>query len=153
MTRIATLVVVVLMSAGLTAQGGGRGAAQGAPPAAAQPALDKALASLQGTWVINDINGQAPPSMLLVFKGDKYEQVVDGTVNEKGTVKLDAAKKPMSIDLVIQEGDDAGKLQLGIVEVTGETMKLKLAFPADTARPKEFNPEQTSLMVNLTKRK
>jgi uncharacterized protein (TIGR03067 family) len=152
MTRIATLAVVVLMSAGLTAQGGGRGGAQ-APPAAAQAALDKALASLQGTWVINDINGQAPPSMLLVFKADKYEQVVDGTVNEKGTIKLDAAKKPMALDLVIQEGSDAGKLQLGIVEVTGETMKLKLAFPSETTRPKEFTQEETALMVNLTKRK
>ena len=149
MTRLTTLVVVVLMSAGVAAQSG---AAQGAP-AAKQPALDKAFAPLQGTWVVGDINGQQPPSMLLVFTGDKYEQVVDGTVNERGTVKLDAAKKPIAIDLVIQEGSDAGKLQVGIIEVTGETMKLNLAVPDATTRPKAFAAEEGFLMVNLTKKK
>jgi len=151
MTRLATL-VVVLMSAGVFAQGTARGGAQ-TPPAGKQPALDKAFAPLQGTWVVSDFNGQAPPSMLLVFKGDKYEQVVADTVNERGTVKLDATRKPIAIDLVIQEGSDTGKLQVGIVEVTGDKMKLKLALPSDTTRPTSFNAEEGFLMVNLTKRK
>jgi uncharacterized protein (TIGR03067 family) len=150
MTRLATLLATVLLTASVAAQGGARGSSQGA---AAAPAADKAFAPLQGAWVITDINGQAPPAMLLVFKGDKYEQVVSDSVNERGTVKLDASKKPTAIDLVIQEGSDAGKLQLGIVEVTGDTMKLNLAFPADTTRPKVFEASETTLMVLLTRKK
>ena len=146
MTRVATVLVVVLMSAGVLAQG--------TPPAGGKPQpLDKAFAPLQGTWVINDIDGKAPPAMLLIFKGDKYEQQVGETINERGTIKLNATQKPTAIDLVIEEGDDAKKVQLGIVEVTGETMKLKLAMPAATTRPKSFNAEAGFLLVNLTKRK
>ena len=59
----------------------------------------------------------------------------------------------MAIDLVIQEGTDANKLQLGIIEVTGDKMRLKLAAPATTARPKTFDSEQGFFTVNLTKRK
>ena len=68
-------------------------------------------------------------SMSLVIKDDKYEQVTNGTTDESGSVKLDATKKPMTIDLMIEEGNDAGKLQLGIIEVTGDAMKVKLNLP------------------------
>ena len=152
MRQLATLLLIALMSAGVSAQGTARG--QATPPPAAKPApVDKAFAPLQGVWVINDINGQPPPSMLLVFKGDKYEQLVNDAVVERGTIKLDAAKKPTAIDPVIQEGGDAGKLQIGIVEVTGDTMKLKLGLPSATTRPANFNAEEGAIMANLTKRK
>ena len=129
MTRLATLVVVALMSAGVFAQGAARGGAQTPPAAPKQPPpLDKAFAPLQGTWIVNDINGSAMPSMLLVFKGDKYEQLVGENVAERGTARLDATKKPIAIDLVIQEGSDTGKVQLGIVEVTGDTMSGTVVF-------------------------
>ena len=146
------LVIVTLLSAGLSAQGTARG--QGTPPSAAKPApVDKAFAPLQGVWVIDDINGEPPASMLLVFKGDKYEQLINDAVVERGTIKLDAAKKPTAIDLVIQEGGDAGKLQIGIVEITGDKMKLKLGLPSATARPANFNVEEGGIMANLTRRK
>lgn len=141
----ATLVIVALMSVGVFAQA--------TPPPAKPAPVDKVFAPLQGTWVVNDINGEPPPSMLLVFKGDRYEQLVSDTVAERGTIKLDAKQKPMSIDFVIQEGADAGKLQVGIIQVTGETMKLKLAQPGVTTRPKSFDPEEGVLIANLTKRK
>ena len=142
MKLAATFLAIVLMSVGTFAQG-----------TAKQPPLDKAFAPLQGTWVINDINGQAPPAMLLVFKGDKYEQVVDSTVNERGTIKLTTAQKPIGIDLVIEEGSDAGKLQVGIVEVTGDKMRLKLGLPGAAARPKSFDVVEGELMVNMTRKK
>jgi uncharacterized protein (TIGR03067 family) len=153
MTRIATLVVVALLSAGVAAQNAEKTAKQSAPADAKKTALDKAFAPLQGAWIVNDINGQTPESMSLVFKGDQYEHVVNGEVVERGAIKLDAAKKPIAIDLVIQEGTDAGKLQPGIVEVTGDTMKLKLAAPADTTRPKTFDTEEGFMLVSLTKQK
>ena len=141
MKLAATLLAIVLMSVGALAQG------------TAKPApLDKAFAPLQGTWVVNDINGQPAGSMLLVFKGDRYEQAVNDVVNERGTVKLNTKEKPMAIDLVIQEGADANKLQVGIIEVTGDKMKLNLAAAGAPTRPKSFD-SQEGFMVNLTKRK
>ena len=142
MKLAATFLAIVLMSVGALAQG------------TAKPApLDKAFAPLQGAWVVNDINGQDPGSMVLVFKGDRYEQAVNDVVNERGTVKLNTKEKPMAIDLVIQEGTDANKLQLGIIEVTGDKMKLNLALAAATTRPKSFTVQEGFFMVNLTKRK
>lgn len=153
-TRFLTLLIVALMSAGTLAQGTGRSGDQATPPPAAKPQpVDKAFAPLQGTWVVNDINGKPPGSMQLVFKGDRYEQVFNDAVNERGTIKLNAKEKPMAIDLVIQEGTDTGKLQLGIVEVTGEKMRLKLAVPETKVRPKSFDAEQGFFVVNLTRKK
>jgi uncharacterized protein (TIGR03067 family) len=144
MTRTVTVLAVLLMTAGTLAQG---------TPAGKQQPLDRAFAPLQGSWVINDINGQAPPAMLLVFKGDQYEQHVNDVVVERGAIKLNPKQKPMAIDLVITEGQDANKLQVGIVEVTGDKMRLNLAQPASTTRPKTFDAEPGMLLVNLTKRK
>ena len=121
----------------------------------AQDATSKALAPLQGTWTITSINGQDPAAggaaMTITFAGDKYHQTVNGTVNERGTVKLGTDKKLTTIDLNITEGDDAKKLQVGLVEVTGSTMKLKLALPGQTTRPTDFAPTEGAILALLTK--
>ena len=143
MKRMAILAAVVLMSAGLVAQD-------------AKKPLDKAFEPLQGSWFVTSINGQSLEgmgSMLLVIKADKYEQVTNGTTDEKGTIKLDAAKKPMTIDLSIEEGNDAGKLQLGIIEITGDTMKVKLNSPDGPTRPTGFTMEEGFLLVTASKGK
>src|SRR5262245_54865073 len=92
MKRIFTLIAIAMMSTGVLAQGTGRGAAQGARGAAPAPAMSKALVTLQGTWTVNTINGQAPGPLSLAFKGDKYEQTFQGAVNERGTIKVDGTK-------------------------------------------------------------
>ncbi len=143
MKRMAMLAAVVLMSAGVVAQD-------------AKPPVDKALEPLQGSWSVTSINGQSLDqmgTMLLVIKANKYEQVTNGTTDERGSVKLDATKKPMTIDLAIEEGNDAGKLQLGIIEVTGDTMKVKLNQPDSPTRPTTFTMEEGFLMVTATKAK
>jgi uncharacterized protein (TIGR03067 family) len=110
----------------------------------------KGAAALQGTWVISSINGQtAPegsPEMTLTFTGDKYSQAVGGEVNERGTIKVDASKTPMTIDLIIVEGADAGKTQLGIFEITGDTIRASLDNPGAQQRPKDFTLSEGSLM-------
>ena len=124
--------------------------------ASAQNAVPKDLAPLQGTWVITSINGQelaaAGQSMLLTITGDKYAQTVNGTVNERGTIKLDTTKKPTAIDLVITEGDDANKTQLGLVEVSATALKLKLAVPGDTTRPTNFEQVDNAILAIATKK-
>ena len=105
--------------------------------------MSKELTSLQGTWLLTTVNDQnladQGVEMALVIDGNKYKQVVNGTVDETGTVKVDPSKKPMSFDLSIVEGDDAGKLQLGIIEVTGDVAKGLLAAPGAGTRPADFN--------------
>jgi len=143
MKRMAMLAAVVLMSAGVLAQD-------------TKKPVDKALEPLQGSWSITSINGQsleAMGTMSLVIKGNKYEQVTNGTTDERGSIKLDTTKKPMTIDLVIEEGNDAGKLQLGIIEVTGDAMKVKLNQPDTANRPTAFGMEEGFLMVVAVKAK
>jgi|RhiMetdeSRZDD1v2_1073273.scaffolds.fasta_scaffold00350_15 uncharacterized protein (TIGR03067 family) len=128
--------------------------AQGAKPADPNAA---ALASLQGKWVINSLNGQTAAEggmeISLTFTGDKYAQTMNGEVNERGTIKLDASKKPMTIDLIITEGGDAGKTQLGVIEITGDKLTANLDIPGAGQRPSDLSPREGSLLFVATKAK
>ena len=97
-----------------------------------------ALKPLQGTWVLTTPDGQPMAQsgdLTITITGDKYAQAVAGAVNERGSIKLDTTKKPTWIDLTITEGSDAGKLQVGLIEITGGVMKGVLSAPGDTTRP------------------
>lgn len=121
----------------------------------AKPSPGKA--ALQGTWAITSINGKAapegPPELTLTFTADTYHQTFRGQINERGTVKIDATKKPMTIDLIITEGSDAGKTQLGIIEVTGDTLRASFGTPGAPQRPTDFNVKEGSLVVLGKKQK
>jgi len=111
--------------------------AQTAPPAA--DAAKKALDQIQGTWQVVTFNGQSAPAGVdvhLTFTGDKYEQWANGTADERGSFKVNPATKPASIDLMIAEGSDAGKLQLGVYEINGDTLSLTFSAPSDPVRQK-----------------
>ena len=108
-----------------------------APAVSASPD-QKPLTALQGTWALTSVEGQGLPSGIhvgLVFDGDKYHGLRSGTIDERGTFKLDATATPMAIDLVITDGKYAGKTQLGLVTVTDDAMTLVLAEPGAPARP------------------
>ena len=141
MTRMAGVALLALvMTAGASAQDG----------------LSKELTSLQGTWVVTMINGEAPPAggpdVALTFEKDKYNQTVDGQVVERGTIKLDASKKPIAMDLIITEGSDANKTQLGVLEIGEKTIRFKLNTPGDTTRPVDFEPSGDSFVFVLSKK-
>ena len=98
-------------------------------------------------WQAVSLNGQNLPNgvdMTLSFSGDKYENWVNGALDERGTVKIDPSTKPASIDFVIIEGDDAGKTQLGLVEVNGDSLILSFASPGNpTGRRPRPTPSST----------
>jgi len=109
--------------------------------AARQEALSTELTALQGSWTIVSINGQAvdPDLTLSVsFAGNKYTQSLNGQAIESGTVKLDATKKPIAVDFAILTGDDAGKLQLGILEIGEDTLTFAMSEAGATDRPAAF---------------
>jgi uncharacterized protein (TIGR03067 family) len=143
MTHFSVLLASIALAAGLGGQ-------------AEKPQGKPASAAIQGTWIVSTINGDAAmagaPEMTLTFTGDKYEQAVGGQVNERGTIKVDASKKPMTIDLAIGEGGDAGKTQLGIFEVSGDTLKLHLDTPGAGQRPTDFTVKEGSFMVTAKKK-
>ena len=128
-------------------------AGQAAP--AVQDDVKKELDKLQGNWAVTTFNGQTVPSeaqAFLVFKGDKYEQWTNNAVDEKGSIKVDPKTKPASIDLIITEGNDAGKTQPGVYEMTdAETLSIGLATPGSTTRPAAVS--QAELQVVLKKAK
>lgn len=128
-----------------------------APAVQTTPAADNAkklLDELQGDWRVVSFNGQEIPASAeayLVFKADKYEQWANNTVAERGTFKLDGSTKPISIDFVITEGNDAGKVQFGLVDLTGGTLSLAFAAPGNPTRPK--TPADAEVYATLTKSK
>ena len=145
MRHLAFVAMLLTLTAGALAQG-----AKPADPNAA------ALSSLQGKWVITSLNGQAVGEGMevsLTFTGDKYAQAMNGEVNERGTIKLDASKKPMTIDLIITEGGDAGKTQLGVFEVSGDKLTANLDTPGAGQRPADFSQREGSLLFLATKGK
>ena len=117
--------------------------------------VKKELDKIQGSWAISTFNGQTVPTdaqAFLVFKGDKYEQWNNGAVDERGTIKIDPKTKPLSIDLIITEGNDAGKTQPGLYEFTdADTLSVGLAIPGNTTRPAAI--AQAELQVVLKKAK
>jgi uncharacterized protein (TIGR03067 family) len=120
--------------------------------------------AIQGTWKVvsledggkevpKDALDQAAPK--LIFKGDKYTfTAMDKTV-EEGTFKLGAAKDLKTIDLAITEGNDKGKTQVGIYQLSGDTLKVCFAVPGDKDRPTTFasKAEPRTLLVVLKKEK
>jgi uncharacterized protein (TIGR03067 family) len=115
----------------------------------------KELDKLQGKWAIATFNGQEVPAealAFLVFSGDKYEQWNNGSVDERGTIKIDPRTRPMSIDLIITEGNDAGKTQPGVYGLTDSTgLSIGLSVPGNTARPSAI--ANAELQVFLRKAK
>ena len=120
-------------------------------PLSAQKPGAASAAALQGTWVFQSINSQPPgegsPEISLTFTGANYHQTVGGQVNERGTFKVDTSKKPMTIDLTIVEGSDAGKTQPGIFEISGDTLRAHFDVPGGKTRPVDMKETPGSLMV------
>lgn len=123
---------------------------------AAEPEGD--LKAFQGTWVVAEatLAGRDHTDdfkdMKLTVTGEKYR--IDFEKNsEKGTIKLDPAKKPRWINLSTdKDGAFKGRNLPGIYELKGDT--IVLCLEADKPdRPTKFEaPEKTRLMLFTWKR-
>jgi uncharacterized protein (TIGR03067 family) len=110
-----------------------------------EKADDKAPAPLQGTWdvVKLQIAGEDVTAFLkdagatMTFDGNKYAFAA-GPEGEKGTFKLDPKAKPAAIDLTIAEGRGKGKVQPGIYDLDGDTLKICLGDEGSKDRPTKF---------------
>ena len=141
MIRLTALAILLAASTSF-AQTPAAQAGQKTPPTVVAP-VPAALKPLQGTWILTSPDGQPLAQggdLTITFTGDKYAQALAGAVNERGTIKLDTTKKPTWIDLTITEGADAGKLQVGLIEVTGGVMKGVFGQAGATTRPAGLTP-------------
>jgi uncharacterized protein (TIGR03067 family) len=119
--------------------------------AGAQDAAKDDLKRFQGTWYIvsQEFEGKKAQEdeikgMTVTITGDRYALKQGDKVLEKGSQKLDPAKKPKAIDLHIEEGADKGKDQVGIYELADDTLKVCFALPGAVERPKAFETKPGS---------
>jgi uncharacterized protein (TIGR03067 family) len=118
-------------------------------------------ARLQGSWtvVLMEEKGNKAPDELLQgmaveIKGDKI------TVTEKGKrvvefgYKLDATKKPATIDLTYLSGEEKGQVELGIYQFEGDTVKF-CTTEKGKARPTAFgtSKEDDRTLVVIRRKK
>ena len=87
-------------------------------------------------------------------KGDKYKFSM-GEMEEEGTIKIDAAKKPATLDFEITAGNDKGKNQVGIYKIDGDTMTICLAQPGVDKRPTDFTSTEDNghILVTIKRKK
>ena len=147
-----SLVVLALAGAlGSAASAAGQAAAPTTPAAE----LSKEAKALQGIWDVTLFNDQAAPdgALALQFDGLRYAVIINGGVDESGAFKLDPSKTPWSFDLDIKEGSDAGKLQLGILEMKDNAIHGLLGTPGAGTRPANFDSADGAIAFVAVKRK
>jgi uncharacterized protein (TIGR03067 family) len=107
-------------------------------------AAKKDVEQLQGEWVMesHEINGHKldedrAKEYRRTVKDNRFEvKLGDKTVIE-GTFALDPAKKPKTIDITLENGEQKGEKMLGIYELDGDTYKVCIGAPG-IDRPTEF---------------
>jgi uncharacterized protein (TIGR03067 family) len=108
----------------------------------------KDVEKMQGDWAVvsvvrdgvkeDDDNAQ---SLFRTVKGNQYTVFLFDKAVGNGTFKIDATKKPKTIDSF--PASLAGKALLGIYEIEGDTIKTCYA-PAGKDRPTEFSSKKGS---------
>jgi uncharacterized protein (TIGR03067 family) len=101
-----------------------------------------ALEGLQGNWVLasserdgNKLTEDQVKAIRRTIKGNELTVTRDGEEILKATLKVDASKKPMTIDITLDGGE--GQTLKGIYELNGEEQKVCYGRPGED-RPTEF---------------
>jgi uncharacterized protein (TIGR03067 family) len=113
---------------------------------AKQDAIKKDRKKYEGTWRVTslEINGnksseEDAKKITVVNKTDgTWILQVDGGKITEGTSEIDPTKNPKTIDFMETEGDNKGKIVLGIYELGDDTRKLCYAEPGK-GRPSDFS--------------
>ena len=113
-------------------------------------AAEKDKAQLQGEWtmVSGERDGQAFPANFMkgskrVAKGDEITVMLQGQLFMRAKITLDPVKSPKAIDYSITGGPYAGKTQLGIYQLDGDTAKFCFSAPGGE-RPDGFTTKPNS---------
>jgi uncharacterized protein (TIGR03067 family) len=113
------------------------------------------LERLQGTWaavIYQDLNksiGGDEARLKLTITGDRFAVTLDGKVKAQGTLRIDAAKSPRTIDFIDDE-----HVGTGIYQLYGND--LRICYDAlGTVRPSRFEvtPQGAIHLLILTREK
>ena len=128
----------------------------GLPKASGDPQADaftKELKAMAGTWrpISAENNGNKSPEDILKetrwirdANGKWAFQRGDKTVLEWTVRKIDATKRPKTIDVEVTAGPHKGMVYQGIYELDGDTLRICFAMPERTERPTEFSARKGS---------
>ncbi len=120
-------------------------------------AIKKDKASLQGTWKVTSSVSKgvkAPPEeIFLIFRGDAILIREDGKTAENFSFLLDPTKKPKEIDLTLKVGAQKGRVDRGIYQIDGDTLRICIQSNKDAPRPGEFaSPPNSELWLVILQR-
>src|SRR5262245_33898253 len=111
---------------------------------------------LQGTWKFTSIleggnEEEDAHDHTFTFKGDEFVVKLRDELMMKGTFKLDASRKPKTIDLKIEEGpkDRKGKTAPGIYQLDGDKLTICIEKAGSVNRPKELASTEGSKSILL----
>jgi uncharacterized protein (TIGR03067 family) len=117
---------------------------------AKEDANKKDLEKMQGDWacVSWTVDGKKQPdddaqSIFRNVKGNQYTLSLFNKALDKGTFKIDATKKPKTMDGYPSYLEDKSKPVLGIYEFDGDTLKTCFAMPGKE-RPTDFKAKEGS---------
>lgn len=110
---------------------------------AREAAVKKDLDKFQGTWTVAsmELDGKPLPEekrakIRLTVKGEDFT-FDNGDGPEPGLYKIDPAKDPKELNIVITKGDDQGKVYLVIYKFDGDKMVQCMEL-SNKKRPREF---------------
>ncbi len=104
---------------------------------------------IQGTWQIVELEANGAKKAAeefegwkMIFQNDEVWVVKPSGSDPKLKFKLDSGKSPKTIDLIVQEGKDKGKVAPGIYAFANGQLRLCINIFGDlTYRPKEFKTQ------------
>jgi uncharacterized protein (TIGR03067 family) len=113
---------------------------------AKEEAVAKDLRAFKGIWRVTskEVDGkklseEEIKGVIATWDGSGRCSVRRGdTVIGAGAVKLDATKKPKTIDVAFTEGEFKGKTALGVYEIKNDVFRVCVARPGGE-RPAEFS--------------
>ena len=123
-------------------------------------AIRKDKAALQGTWKVtaSESKGEKVPAedlkgLFLIFRGDAILIREGGKSAENFSYLLDPTKKIKEIDLTLKAGAQAGRIDRGIYQIEGDTLRICIQSNKDEPRPREFrSPVGTDLWLVVLQR-
>ena len=123
-------------------------------------AIRKDRAALQGTWKVtaSTSKGEKVPAddlkeLFLIFRGDAILIREGGKSAENFSYLLDPTKKIKEIDLTLKVGAKAGKVDRGIYQFDGDTLRICIQSNKDEPRPREFrSPAGSDLWLVVLQR-
>jgi uncharacterized protein (TIGR03067 family) len=108
-------------------------------------ATKKDKAALQGTWKVtaSESKGEKVPAedlkdLFLIFRGDAILIREGGKTEDNFSFLLDPLKKIKEIDLTLKVGPQKGRVDRGIYEIAGDTLRICIQSNKDAPRAREF---------------